>query len=55
MSRVNVDEPHEHLTFEPEEEAWFNAYENKQKPPHRASPRPPPTPIGDPLADKWFR
>jgi hypothetical protein len=42
------------LAFEPAEEQWF-ASARQQKRPFRSSPSVPPPPIGDEMADRWFR
>lgn len=42
------------LVFNPDEERWFAAREPKRAP--RDFPSiPPPLPIGDAMADSWFR
>ena len=41
------------LAFNPEEERWFAASEPKR--PILVCPSVPPAPIGDPMADQWFR
>jgi hypothetical protein len=41
-------------SFHPDEERWFLAAEPFRQP-VRISQPPPPPPIGDPLADRWFR
>lgn len=38
-----------------EEEAWFADRGRGTKRPLRSSPTTPPPPIGDELADRWFR
>ncbi len=43
--------------FQSDEEQWFGDYGRERKRPLRYSPTtpPPPSPIGDDLADRWFR
>jgi hypothetical protein len=38
-----------------DEEAWFSDRHRETKRPLRTSPTMPPPPIGDELADRWFR
>jgi hypothetical protein len=38
-----------------DEEAWFSDRNRETKRPLRTSPTMPPAPIGDDLADRWFR
>jgi len=54
MSSINVDISTSTLAFDAAEEFWFNDY-GRRKLPLRLSPMTPPAPIGDPLADSWFR
>jgi hypothetical protein len=42
------------LAFQPAEEEWF-ASATQQRRPFRMSPSLPPPPIGDDMADRWFR
>ena len=41
--------------FLTDEERWFAERERDKKRPTRSSPTMPPPPIGDALADRWFR
>jgi hypothetical protein len=42
--------------FQSDEEMWFSDHGKGRKRPLRQSPStPPPPPIGDDLADRWFR
>ena len=42
-------------SFQSDEEKWFCDYGRERKRPLRHSPTTPPPPIGDDLADRWFR
>ena len=42
-------------SFQVDEEKWFCDYGRERKRPLRQSPTTPPPPIGDELADGWFR
>jgi hypothetical protein len=42
-------------SWEADEERWFSDRDRSQKRPFRSSPTTPPPPIGDALADGWFR
>jgi hypothetical protein len=53
MSSRSITKPTA-LAFEPAEEQWF-ASATQQKRPFRVSPSVPPPPIGDEMADRWFR
>ncbi|MDF2694074.1 MAG: hypothetical protein K0S65_2457 [Labilithrix sp.] len=55
MSPVNLNEQPQTTRFQSEEEKWFGDYRREQKRPLRSSPSTPPPPIGDDLADRWFR
>jgi hypothetical protein len=55
MSSFNANDQPSTLSFNAAEEDWFNDYQRERKRPLRASPTSPPPPIGDPLADGWFR
>jgi hypothetical protein len=55
MSSFSVKEP-QPQTFQNEEEKWFaDARGRERKRPLKTSPTTPPPPIGDALADGWFR
>lgn len=41
--------------LELDEEAWFSDRNRERKRPLRTSPTTPPPPIGDEVADRWFR
>ncbi|MBX3213370.1 MAG: hypothetical protein KF850_15140 [Labilithrix sp.] len=41
--------------FHSAEERWFGDYSRERARPVRQSPTTPPPPIGDALADRWFR
>ena len=47
--------PFQKPSFQTEEETWFSDRNRETKRPLRTSPTTPPPPIGDPLADSWFR
>jgi hypothetical protein len=56
MSPSNViDEQPQNSSFRSDEEKWFSDYRRERKRPVRCSPTTPPPPIGDDLADRWFR
>ena len=55
MSPLNIDEQPQTKSFHTEEEKWFGDYGRERKRPLRSSPTMPPPPIGDDLADRWFR
>ena len=55
MSSANGNEPPRPPTFQTDEEQWFSDYNRERKRPLRTSPTTPPPPIGDALADSWFR
>lgn len=42
-------------SFPSDEERWFTERERERKRPLRTSPTTPPPPIGDAVADRWFR
>ena len=41
--------------FQNDEERWFYERSQERKRPSRSSPTTPPPPIGDDMADRWFR
>jgi hypothetical protein len=53
MSTLLAPDAVQTLLFHPDEERWFAASEPKR--PLRACPSAPPPPIGDAIADQWFR
>lgn len=56
MSRSNVAEQPQTPPFQSEEDTWFVISQRRdRKRPLRTSPTTPPPPIGDALADGWFR
>jgi len=52
---ITATEQPKALSFQPAEEKWFASRGRKHGRPLRASLTPPPAPIGDALADAWFR
>jgi hypothetical protein len=42
-------------SFQPSEEQWFTDRNRETKRPLKTSPTTPPPPLGDELADRWFR
>ena len=55
MPPAKIDEQSQSPSFQSDEERWFGDYGRERKRPLRTSPTTPPPPIGDALADKWFR
>jgi len=54
MVAVPVQEP-QGPNFQKDEESWFSDASRERKRPLRTSPTTPPPPIGDAVADGWFR
>lgn len=55
MAYVNEKQPAHVADFQSTEEKWFADATRERKRPSRSSPTTPPPPIGDALADSWFR
>jgi len=55
MALVNAKEQPQGPNFQSDEEKWFVDFQRERKRPLRTSPTTPPPPIGDALADSWFR
>jgi hypothetical protein len=55
MSPVGSQDSSQQSDFQNEEERWFTEHGRERKRPLRTSPTTPPPPIGDDLADHWFR
>jgi len=55
MSSASTNEQQEAPRLQFDEEKWFGDYVRERKRPVRQSPTTPPPPIGDELADRWFR
>jgi hypothetical protein len=55
MASVKVQEQPQLVQFQSAEEQWFSDGNRERKRPTRTSPTMPPPPIGDPVADRWFR
>jgi hypothetical protein len=54
MSPIAPQQP-QSPTFESDEEKWFSESGQQRKRPLKTSPTTPPPPLGDALADRWFR
>jgi hypothetical protein len=50
-----VNEQSQSPSFQSDEEQWFVDHRRERKRPLRTSPTTPPPPIGDEVADRWFR
>lgn len=55
MAFIVINEQPKNASFLSDEEQWFVDFRRERKRPLRTSPTTPPPPIGDALADTWFR